>query len=108
MPCQIYRGEVEAPLPEGLNLGGNAVTAEIGIRMAALGGSVTDLGGAGSMSRSATLCGPDFSACLDAARSVWDETQSAAEEAQDHSSACRFTWSCMPNAVSKMFFAWCR
>jgi hypothetical protein len=87
MGCRVYRGEVEVPLPEGLELGGNAVTAAIGARMAALGGSVLE----GEGSRSPEVCGADYSICRGAARTVWAEAQSAAAEAYDQSAACRFT-----------------
>ena len=88
MSCQIYRGEVDAPVPEGFDLGGNAVSAAIGARMGVLGGAVTG-GDAGA--RSPDVCGTDLSRCEPAARTVWQEAQAAAEEAYDRSRACEFT-----------------
>jgi len=37
------------------------------------------------------LCGPDGSACIEAARTPWAETQAAAEEHYDRTDACAFT-----------------
>jgi hypothetical protein len=53
--------------------------------------------------RHLSFCGEDGKLCLDAAKTPWRETQEAAAEAQDRSSACRFTsfvgyeWTGMPN-----------
>jgi hypothetical protein len=50
-----------------------------------------------------SFCGEDGGRCLEAAGTPWRETQEAAEEAYDRSSACRFTsfvgyeWTGMPN-----------
>jgi hypothetical protein len=38
-----------------------------------------------------SLCGENGGACLTAARGPWEEMRDAAEAAQDHSDACRFT-----------------
>ena len=89
--CQIYRGEVEVELPEGLDLGGHAVTAAIGTRMAMLMGGNGEPASGGEMRRSAGLCGADGSVCRQWSKTVWDDEQAAADEAYDRSSSCRFT-----------------
>jgi hypothetical protein len=91
--CQMYRGEVEAPLPEGLGLGGNAVSAAIGARMGSLaGGDGGGIAASGSdIARSPAVCGADGNICRQWARTVWQDEQAAADEAYDRSSACSFT-----------------
>jgi hypothetical protein len=90
--CRMYRGEVEVPLPEGLT-GGNAVTGQIGARMGAL--ATREFGGivatGGDIPRSKELCGVDGSVCREWVRTVWTDTQEAADEAYDRTSACSFT-----------------
>ncbi len=53
-----------------------------------------------------SFCGPEARDCLDAAVGPWEEIQSAAEEAYDRTSACRFTsfvgyeWTGMPGMAN--------
>jgi len=90
--CKMYRGEIEVQLPEGLNLGGNAVTAAIGARMAALSDPGGGIIGTGSdIPRSVSVCGADGSRCREWSRTVWQDEQAAADEAYDRTSRCAFT-----------------
>ncbi|MEE2664166.1 MAG: DUF3604 domain-containing protein [Myxococcota bacterium] len=90
--CKMYRGEIEARLPEGLALGGNAVSAAIGARMAALadpnGGILAD---GSDIPRAVAVCGPDGDLCRQWSRTVWQDEQAAADEAYDRSSECAFS-----------------
>jgi hypothetical protein len=90
--CKMYRGEIEVQLPEGLELGGNAVMASIGSRMAALsmpGGGIIAEGS--DIGRAVAVCGADGSVCRQWSRTVWQDEQAAADEAYDRSSQCAFT-----------------
>ena len=90
--CQMYRGEVEIPVPDDIpDLGGNAVTAEIGLRMGVLNEPGAGLVDAGTIVRSKAVCGEDGALCAEWNRSVWQDLQAAANEADDRTSACSFT-----------------
>ncbi|MCH2170687.1 DUF3604 domain-containing protein [Myxococcota bacterium] len=90
-PCKMYRGEAEIQLPEGVVLGGNAVTAELGARMAALGSGASSIGDIGRFARNPVLCGERGELCRQWNTNVWADTKAAAEGAYDRSAACSFT-----------------
>jgi len=89
--CKMYRGEVPVPMPDNMPGGGNAVTADIGARMGVLGEPGADFTSSGTIRRSRALCGEGGAICSEWNKSVWDDLQSAAEEAYDRTSACSFT-----------------
>lgn len=72
--CKMYRKEIPLPIPGMLKPIAGLLSLSIHGR-----------------ERSVDICGEDGTACLDTAKTAWDETQRAAEEAYDRSSDCSFT-----------------